>query len=308
MPALNAAILAASSLLALLIGVLLYLRRAPATRAGVVLMDRYEIVERVGEGGMGTVYLGWDRAERREVAVKRLRRELQNSPRQRERFLAEARLVASLRHPNIVEIRDIVGDARSTHLVFEYIVGRTVHALLNATPGRHLPPERALDILAQAAAAVDHAHSCRVIHRDLKPANLMIDGEGRVKVMDFGIAREVADSLATVTHSIVGTPTYMAPEAARGAATAASDVYSLAVTLYELLTGGLPFKGPDEMRDKLEGRFLAPSALLPGLAPGFDRVLARALAPRPEDRYRGAAELARAASAALRPFAVTQRL
>jgi serine/threonine-protein kinase len=308
MPPLDAAILAASALLAVLVGALVSLRRRASPRIGTVLMNRYELVERVGEGGMGTVYLGWDRAERREVAVKRLRRELQNSARHRERFLAEARLVSSLRHPNVVEILDIVGDERSTHLIFEYIVGRTVHETLNASPGRHVPPEQALAILGQAAAAVDYAHSCRVIHRDLKPANLMIDGDGRVKVMDFGIAREVEESLAAVSRTIVGTPTYMAPEQARGAASAASDVYSLGVTLYELLTGGLPFKGPDEMRDKLEGRFLAPSALLPGLAPGFDRVLARALAPRPEDRFASGAELIRSANAAFRPFAVTQRL
>jgi serine/threonine-protein kinase len=260
---------------------------------------QYELRDLIGEGGMGAVYQGWDRVLKRPVAVKRLRAELQRNPRERERFIREAELVASLRHPNIVEIFTIVRDEDDTHLVFEYIVGDTVHQLLNDSPGRHLSASRALELLKGIAEALDHAHGRRVIHRDLKPANIMVTDEGWVKVMDFGIARQVADSLLTTTNTIVGTPTYMAPEQAMGAVVRESDVFSLGVTLYEMLTGGIPFKGPDEMRDKLAGRFPRPSLLVPDLPPELDAVLERALAPRAEDRYHSCRELYQAASEAL---------
>lgn len=271
-----------------------------AVRGGRRALDgQYGLEELIGEGGMGEVYRGWDRTLKRPVAIKRLRAELQKARRERERFIKEAELVASLRHPHIVEIYTILRDDEDTFLVFEYIVGRTVHQLLNESPGRHLPAERALEILRAVAQAVDHAHERRVIHRDLKPANVMISDEGWVKVMDFGIARQVADSLLTTTNTIVGTPTYMAPEQALGAVVQESDVYALGVTLYEMLTGGLPFKGPDEMRDKLEGRFVRASLLVPDLPPALDAVLSRALAPRPELRYHDCLELSRAAAEAL---------
>lgn len=271
-------------------------RERAARRA---LDSKFDVGEMIGEGGMGAVFRGWDRSLKRPVAVKRLRAELQKNPRERERFIKEAELVASLRHPHIVEIYSISRDDRETHLVFEYIVGRTVHQLLNESPGRHLPPGRALEILRAVAKAVDHAHGRRVIHRDLKPANVMIADDGWVKVMDFGIARQVADALLTTTNTIVGTPTYMAPEQALGAVVKESDVYSLGVTLYEMLTGGLPFKGPDEMREKLDGRFPPASLLVPNLPPALDEVLARALAPRAEDRYHSCLEFYRAAAEAL---------
>ncbi|MDE2491003.1 MAG: serine/threonine protein kinase, partial [Elusimicrobia bacterium] len=279
-------------------------RRAapPAPRGGEerrALDAQYEIVEKIGEGGMGTVYKGWDKVLKRPVAVKRLRAELQRNPRERERFIKEAEMVASLRHPHIVEIHTILRDEEDTYLVFEYILGRTLHELLNESLGRHLEPAEAARLLKQVAAAVDHAHSRRVIHRDLKPANIMIADGGWAKVMDFGIARQVQDSMLTTTNTIVGTPTYMAPEQAMGAVVKESDVYALGVTLYETLTGGLPFPGPDEMRDKLDARFLPPSRLLPGLPRALDAVLAKALAPRAEDRYRSCLDLYEAAAEAL---------
>jgi tRNA A-37 threonylcarbamoyl transferase component Bud32 len=200
--------------------------REPERRS---LNSQYDVVEKIGEGGMGTVYRGWDKVLKRPVAVKRLRAELQKTPRERERFIREAEMVASLRHPHIVEIYTIVRDDEDTHLVFEYIVGRTLHDLLNESRGRHLEPARALELLRQIAEAVDHAHSRRVIHRDLKPANVMLADAGWVKVMDFGIARQVQDSMLTTTNTIVGTPTYMAPEQAMGAVVKESDVYALGV-------------------------------------------------------------------------------
>lgn len=300
-------LLAAVGLLVALIGFVIRLARgardeapAAAADAGRRALDaQYDVVEQIGEGGMGMVYRGWDKVLKRPVAVKRLRAELQRNARERERFIREAELVASLHHPHIVEIYTIIRNAEDTYLVFEYIVGMTVHQLLNESAGRHLPPPRALELLGQIAEAVDHAHARRVIHRDLKPANIMVADGGWVKVMDFGIARQVQDSLLTTTNTIVGTPTYMAPEQAMGAVVKESDVYALGCTLYEMLSGGLPFKGPDETRDKLDGRFLAPSLLVPDLPPAVDAVMKRALAPRVEERYHSCAELYRAAAHAL---------
>ncbi len=276
-------------------------RPAPAASGGDErreLDSQYDIVAPIGEGGMGAVYKGWDKVLKRPVAIKRLRPELQSNPRERDRFLKEAELVASLHHPHIVDIYTIIkGD--DTHLVFEYVSGATLHDALNECPGRRMPPKRALEILRQIAEAVDHAHGRHVIHRDLKPSNVMLADGGWVKVMDFGIARQVLDSMLTTTNTIVGTPVYMAPEQAMGAVVKESDVFALGVTLYELLTGALPFKGTNEMNDKLEGRFVLPSVLAPELGTGLDEVLRKALAPRAEDRHHRCLDLYQAALRAL---------
>jgi tRNA A-37 threonylcarbamoyl transferase component Bud32 len=263
------------------------------------LNEQYDLREKIGEGGMGAVFKGWDKALKRPIAIKRLRPELQANVRERARFIKEAELVASLRHPHIVEIYTILHDEKNTHLVFEYLVGDTLHDLLNASPGRHISRELALKILGQIASAVDHAHARRVIHRDLKPANIMITEGQWVKVMDFGIARQVQDSLLTTTNTVAGTPTYMPPEQALGAVVKESDVFSLGVSLYEMLTGALPFKGPQEMNDKLSGTFVAPTSLVSTLPFAIDLVIKRALSPRPEDRYHTCAQLHEAAAVAL---------
>jgi serine/threonine-protein kinase len=260
-----------------------------------VLDSTYDIVAPLGEGGMGMIYKGWDKVLKRPVAIKKLRVELQANPRERDRFLKEAEMVASLHHPHIVEIYTIIRDSKDTYLVFEYVSGTTLHELLNETPHRRMPPAKALALLRRIGEAVDHAHERRVIHRDLKPSNVMLADGGWVKVMDFGIARQVMDSLLTTTNTIVGTPMYMAPEQAKGVVVKESDVFALGVTLYEMLTGALPFKGPTEMRDKMDGRFVVPSALVPGLGAGIDEVVRKSLAPRPEDRYGSCAEFYQAA-------------
>jgi|CXWL01.1.fsa_nt_gi tetratricopeptide (TPR) repeat protein len=260
---------------------------------------QYEIVGLLGQGGMGAVYKGWDTVLKRPVAIKKLREELQANERERERFMKEAELVASLHHPHIVDIYNIIRDNHDTHLIFEFVSGTTVDALINEFPSRRLPRGSALEILRQVAEAVDHAHSRSVIHRDLKPSNIMFADGGWVKVMDFGIARQVKDSLLTTTNTIVGTPVYMAPEQALGAVVKESDVFSLGVTLYELLTGGLPFKGANEMVDKMQGQFLPASKLTPELGTAIDEVFLKALSPRSMERYSSCGELYKAAVKAL---------
>ncbi len=274
-------------------------RKAVALGMRSSIDDQYDILEKIGEGGMGTVYRGWDKMLKRPIAVKSLRAELQRNERERERFIREAEMVASLRHPHIVEIYTIIRNEAATFLVFEYIVGLTLHDLLNEYPARRMPPALALDMLRQVAEAVDHAHSRRLIHRDLKPANVMIGEDGWVKVMDFGIARQVQDSLAATTNTVVGTPTYMAPEQAMGVVGPESDVFSLGCSFYEMLIGGTPFKGSNEAQDKLVGRFTLPSKLIRGLSTGFDTAFIKAFAPRPEDRYHTCFDFYRAVRAAL---------
>ena len=283
-------------------GALAFARRRPAASADAggrrAIDAQYEIVEPLGEGGMGSVYKGWDKSLKRSVAIKRLRAELQQNARERERFIKEAELVASLRHPHIVEIYTIVRDRDDTYLVFEHIVGKTVHQMMDQQPGRRLPPKAALKILKSVAEAVDHAHSRLVIHRDLKPANVMVGENGWVKVMDFGIARQVQDSLLTMTATIVGTPSYMPPEQSLGAMVMQSDVYSLGVTFYEMLTGDLPFLPNAEM-DKLEGRFKPASRAAPELPAAIDAVLSKAMASKTDERYRSCGEFYEAAARAL---------
>ena len=304
---LRAVLIGSSALAAFLIFLYWRLsRRArPEERIGFAserkeLDSQYDITAPLGEGGMGMVYKGWDKVLKRPVAIKKLRTELQASPRERERFLKEAEMVASLHHPHIVDIYTIIRHAQDTYLVFEYVSGMTLHELLNESAGRRLPPARALEILRQISEAVDHAHSRHVIHRDMKPSNVMLADGGWVKVMDFGIARQVLDSLLTTTKTIVGTPVYMSPEQAMGVVVKESDVFALGVTLYELLTGAVPFKGPGEMNDKMEGRFTVPSALVPELGQAIDEVLRKALSPRPEDRYHRCGDLYQAAVGALK--------
>lgn len=292
----DAAVSVAFALFVIAIATLAYGRRR---RKGPVISGRYELVARVGEGGMGTVYRGWDKTARRAVAVKRLRPEFQGNERQRERFLIEACLLSALRHPNIVQFLGAVGDEKSVHLIFEFIEGRTLHARLNASPDRRLPPARALEILSAAAAAVDYAHALGVVHRDLKPANIMIGDKGGVKIMDFGVASRLESWRPGGTDVVVGTPVYMAPEQARGETGREADLYALGVSFYEMLTGVLPFGGDDAQNDKLAGRLAPPSSLVPELPSAMDAVLARALAPRREDRYPSGAEFVHAAARAL---------
>ncbi len=264
--------------------------------AATLVRGQYEITREIGVGGMGRVYEGTDRSLGRRVAIKKMRDELRADPRERARFVSEAKTVAALHHPNIVDIYAIAEEGEDVYLVFEFVDGKTVHDLVQES-GR-LEPEQAVKIARAAADALDFAHSRGIIHRDMKPSNVMLDSSGRVKVMDFGIARAAKDALTrySMTNTVVGTPPYMAPEQEQGQVRRESDAYGLAVCAYEMLTGKLPFAGVGGgmLLNKINMSFAPPARMVPGLPPALDEVFTRAFQADPEKRYRTPGEFAAA--------------
>ena len=210
---------------------------------------RYELGELIGYGGMAEVHRGRDTRLGRDVAIKVLRPDLARDPSFLNRFRREAQSAAGLNHPSIVAVYDTGQDTApdgtsQPYIVMEFVEGRTLRDILKAE-GR-LPARRAMEIAADVCGALDFSHRAGLIHRDVKPANVMITASGAVKVMDFGIARAVADNGATVTQTanVIGTAQYLSPEQARGETVdARSDVYSTGCLLYELVTGVPPFQG-----------------------------------------------------------------
>ncbi len=267
---------------------------------GTVLGDRYTLAERIGGGGMGEVWRADDSVLRRQVAVKVLLPALLDDPAFAARFRREATVLASLSHPGIVDVHDygespIASGERVAYIVMELIEGRPLNEV-RAQDGP-LSPEQALDIAGQALEALHTAHLGGVTHRDIKPSNLMLGADGRVTVTDFGIARSSAASTGiTDSHAVLGTALYMAPEQAEGlGAIAASDLYSMGVVCYELLTGEPPFTGESVVEIALK-HVREPAPELPAAFPEPVRAfVARALAKRPEERYVDASVMAAAA-------------
>ncbi|MFH2203964.1 MAG: protein kinase [Elusimicrobiota bacterium] len=249
-----------------------------------LLGGTYRISRKIGVGGMGVVYEALDVNLQRSVAIKKLRDEISRDPRERERFIREARTVALLRHPNIVQIHTVVADPADTYLVFELVDGHTVGDYIHHYKRLALAP--ALRILEGTAAGLEFAHRNGVVHRDLKPSNIMISRENVVKVMDFGVARQAKDAMLSKAYTISGTPPYMAPEQDEGKACAATDVFAMAVCLYELVTGVLPFNGTSSgmALAKLRRTYTPASKLAPDLPAGFDQVMAWGLEPDPSKR------------------------
>jgi eukaryotic-like serine/threonine-protein kinase len=264
--------------------------------------ERYSRRHRIATGGMGEVWLAHDEVLHRDVAVKYLKREYADDQGFRERFLHEARSAAGLLHPGIATVFDF-GESEVEdglpYLVMEYVDGKTLSELL--ADGRPLDPERARDLVLQAAEALAVAHAHDIVHRDVKPGNLMVTSAGTVKVTDFGIARAGDGVSLTETGQLVGTPSYLSPEQAEGrSATPASDVYALGVVLFECLAGRRPYVADSPVAIAL-AHVRAPIPDLPPEVPGgLADVTRRALAKHPEDRYPDAATFA-AALRALSP-------
>jgi hypothetical protein len=260
---------------------------------GMILAERYRIIGLLGRGGMGEVYRADDLKLGQSVALKFLPPKLAQDPVRRERFFAEVRITRQLSHPNICRVYDISETEGLYFLSMEFIDGEDLASLLKRIG--HLSKEKALDIARQLAAGLAAAHEHGVLHRDLKPANIMLDGHGRVRITDFGLAVAVEDESQAV--EIAGTPAYMAPEqlAGRGA-TVRSDIYSLGLVLYEIHTGKKAFTAPTlaELREQKETYTpRAPSELREGVDPVVERLIRRCMERDPNARPSSVAQLAR---------------
>jgi len=234
------------------------------------VLDKYEIVEKVGEGGMATVYRGRHQTLNREVAIKVLHPHLSASTRNRRRFAREARAIEHLTHDNILTIFDYSGvDANDCYIVTEFVEGKTLHELVDERG--LLPSEIAAVLALDLAHALAYAHRSGIIHRDLKPDNVMLRADGAVKLMDFGIARFLDESTVTMTGALVGSPAYMSPEQAlEKTVDARSDLFSLGTLLFHLVTGQLPFTGSNPslvLRNIIESNRPDVLELQPGIAP-----------------------------------------
>lgn len=264
-----------------------------------VLGERYEIGGVLGRGGMAEVHRGRDLRLGREVAVKVLRSDLARDPSFQVRFRREAQAAASLNHPAIVAVYDTGEDRTTTgatpYIVMEYVEGETLRDVLRRED--RLEPARAMSLTADICAALDFSHRNGIVHRDVKPGNVMITPQGTVKVMDFGIARAVSDSAATMTSTaaVIGTAQYLSPEQARGEGVdARSDVYSAGCLLYELVTGAPPFTGDSPVAvayQHVREDPRTPSSINPGVPPELDAILLKAMSKNPANRYQSAAEM-----------------
>ena len=263
------------------------------------LGDRYELRDVIGRGGMAEVYEGSDLRLGRRVAVKLLRTDLARDPSFVARFRREAQSAASLNHPTIVAVYDTgetdVQGVAVPFIVMEFVDGTTLRELVKS--GHKFTPERAVEITEGTLTALDYSHRHGIIHRDIKPGNVMLNRTGQVKVMDFGIARAIADSAATMTQTsaVLGTAQYLSPEQARGEVVdARSDQYSTGCLLYELLTGRPPFVGDSPVSvayQHVREIPAPPSSLNPDVPPAIDAVVMKSLQKSPADRYETAATM-----------------
>ena len=254
---------------------------------GEVINSRYDIKMLIGDGGMANVYLAYDRILRKNVAIKMLRYELSKDESFIKRFNREAMQVTKLEHPNVVASHAIGEYQDQPFIVMEYIKGKTLKDFLREY-GK-VSPEEAVHIMIQICQGVDQAHHQEIIHRDLKSQNIMIDEELNIKVMDFGIALSSNEADMTQTNTIMGSVHYLAPELARGnLATPASDIYSLGILLYELLTGTVPFKGEGAVNIALQHMESPIPSVLDSdesLSENFDYVIKKATVKKPMLRY-----------------------
>ena len=270
---------------------------APTTEP-LVLTDRYELAEQLGRGGMGEVRLAEDRRLGRQVAVKLLRGDLAANPRVRSRFEDEARAAAQLTHPNVVAVFDTGEHGGIPFIVMERLPGRTLADEIADGP---LTEERAIEVAVQVLGALGAAHAAGIVHRDVKPGNVLLTDGSIVKVGDFGIAKGAEALDRTTAGTVLGTPCYVAPERLAGdPATAAADIYSVGVLLYECLAGTSPFTAPDALgiaHQVASGGARPLLSVQPEVDPELAAVVARAMAFDPADRFSSATAMV----AALQP-------
>ncbi len=259
-------------------------------------IGKYQIVASLGSGGFGAVYLAEDTWIHKKVAIKVPHRQNLDFG----ELLREPRLLASLSHPNIVSILTAEKQEGVFFIVMEYVPGETLEAIIGRDGALELA--RALDYTCQICNAVDHAHSQGIIHRDLRPGNVLVADSGIVKVADFGTSRFL--ELAAHGTTIIGSPPYMAPEQFQGKAVFASDIYSLGVTMYQMLTGMLPYQtpGPGDVEKLMRGELVRPPRLVnPRLPPAISEVILKAMAPELGARYQRAGDLLQDLLQARRP-------
>lgn len=254
-----------------------------------IATGKYKIIRKLGEGGMGSVYLAVDQMLAREVAIKKMNENLKMNEREKQRFIEEARTVAMLKHPNIIEIYTIFEENDDIYLVFEYVDGETLDKVLDREI--RLPFFKVKDIIIEVSKALDYAHSKNVIHRDLKLSNIMMSREGFIKVMDFGLAKVMRDARSRISSTeVVGSPAYMAPEQDLGKYLKESDLFSLGVCMYELLSGEMPFTGPDYHYQKEKKLYTPITQIVAGLPEQIDAIIDKLLSPDPQNRYHSVKE------------------
>ncbi|MBM7555516.1 Stk1 family PASTA domain-containing Ser/Thr kinase [Halanaerobacter jeridensis] len=262
---------------------------------GKLLNNRYKLVEKIGTGGMAIVYRAEDRHLSREVAVKILQPQFADNDKAVKRFRHEAKSVASLNHPNIINIFDIGQDDETEYIIMEYITGQDLKEKINQE-GK-LPTAQAIRIIEEVCQALIKAHRNNIVHCDIKPHNILLTSDERVKVTDFGIAQAVTDATMEQTDSIIGSAHYLSPEQARGSrVTTKSDLYSLGIVLYELVTGKLPFEGENSVSVALKHVKDKPPSPLKyngDLSPQLVDIIMKSLAKKPSERYNSANEFLR---------------
>ncbi|HYH59194.1 MAG TPA: protein kinase [Thermoleophilaceae bacterium] len=260
---------------------------------GTLLNERFRLEEKIGSGGMSTVYRAFDETLERWVAIKLMHREISSDSDQLERFRREARAVASLNHPHVVTVIDFGEDDDHPYIVFEYVEGENLKDRLRRA-GR-LPVPEAVAYAIEIGRALECAHSNKLVHRDVKPQNVLIDPEGRAKVTDFGIARSLEAEGLTATGRVLGTTDYVAPEQALGEVTTAqSDVYSLGICLFEMLTGEVPFKADSQVAVAMKHvKDPLPDIRMrrPEISAALAAVVERACAKETANRYQSAHEV-----------------
>ena len=260
---------------------------------GKVLGNRFQILEQLGGGGMAIIYKGRDTLLNRFVTVKMLRPQFTGDEDFVRRFRREAQAIASLSHPNIVNIYDVGSQDEMHYLVMEYVEGDNLKNLIRSKGA--LPLEEAVRLARQVLDALSHAHENNIVHRDVKPHNILITTGGKAKLTDFGIARGATAATVTQSDTIVGSVHYLSPEQARGeAAGPSSDIYSLGVVLYEMVTGVLPFQGDSPIGVALkhiQETPAPPSSVKPSIPTEMERVILRAMAKNPEERYKTAGQM-----------------